>query len=60
MKLKKSSGSKMSKARREIADQIQPGPSTGQMVGMVVGAIVTVAIAAFAITSMMTSEEQMK
>ena len=60
MKLKKSSGSKMSKARREIADQTQPGPSTGQMVGMVVGAIVTVAIAAFAITSMMTSEEQMK
>jgi hypothetical protein len=59
MKLKKSSGatmnkagSKMNEARDKLADQIRPKSSNKRNVGMIIGAVVTLGLVAWAIMSM--------
>jgi len=72
MKLKKSSAStvnkkameKMDEAREELANQISPGRSKAQTIGMVLGAVVALAAIAYAIitfgssSSSSSSEEE--
>lgn len=57
MKLKKSSGSKVSEAREEIADQIDTDESNVRIAGMVIGAVLTLGAVLYAVMTFMGRDD---